>query len=203
LIEECGWSWIGRIRGRNRVRLGAQRAWVPARSLYQQASLKARCLGDGAYSPSNPVEACFVLAKRPNKGRHHRNIYGRKRLGRASAKHGRAAREPWLLASSRRLDHLGAQSLVNLYAQRMRIEQSFRDTKNLQVGLGLSSTRSRSAGRLEMLLLLTQLAGFVQHLIGESLRQQQLELDFMATDAPLLSGLLKYTNPGGDRLSSA
>jgi len=46
--------------------------------------------------------------------------------------------------------------------------------------------------RLEMLLLLTHLAGFVQRLIGESLRQQQRELDFTATrrqDRPEISVL--------------
>lgn len=117
LIAEYGWSWIVRKRGRNRVRLGAQRAWLRARSLYQQALLKGRRLGNGAYSRSNPVEARFVLAKRANKGRHSRNIYGGKRLGRANAKNARTARDPWLSASIRRLDHLCSQSLVSLYAQ--------------------------------------------------------------------------------------
>lgn len=63
----------------------------------------------------------------------------------------------------------------------MRIEQSFRDTKNVRVGFGLSSARSRSAPRLEMLLLLVHLAGYVQRLIGEQARQQQLELHFTPT----------------------
>jgi len=192
LIEAQGWGWIGRIRGKNRVRLDAHGAWEPARMLYDRASHKAARLGLGAYARSNPVDAVFVLAKRPNKGRHSRNIYGRKRVGRASAKSARAAGEPWLLASSCRLQHLSAQTVVNLYAQRMRIEQTFRDTKNLRVGFGLSSARSRSGMRLEMLLLLTHLASFVQRLIGESLRQQQRELDFTATrrhDRPEISVL--------------
>ena len=67
-----------------------------------------------------------------------------------------------------------------LYAQRMRIEQSFRDTKNLRVGFGLEIARSRSAPRFEMLLLMAHLASFVQRLIGESAKAQQLELEFMA-----------------------
>jgi hypothetical protein len=49
------------------------------------------------------------------------------------------------------------------------------------VGLGLEVARSRSAQRLEILLLIAHLAAFVQRLIGESAKQHQLELQFMAT----------------------
>jgi len=63
----------------------------------------------------------------------------------------------------------------------MKIEQSFRDTKNARLGLGLENARSRSGTRFEMLLLIAHLALFVQRLIGEQARQHQLELQFMAT----------------------
>lgn len=181
LMEEQGWGWLGRIRGKNRIRLSADGPWEPARMIYGQATLIAQDLGAGAYSRSNPVAARLVLVKRPSKGRHSFTIYGRKRVGRASAKNARTAREPWLLATSINLLDLSAEAVVKLYAQRMRIEQSFRDTKNLRLGFGLCSARSRSALRLEMLLLLTHLACFVQRLIGESARQQQLDLQFTAT----------------------
>lgn len=122
-----------------------------------------------------------MLSKRPKKGRHCRNIYGAKRKGHGSAKNARSAREPWLLVSSLGLRHLSADAVVGLYSQRMRIEQSFRDTKNLRVGQGLEVARSRGKQRLEILLLIAHLALFVQRLIGESAKQQQLELQFMAT----------------------
>jgi hypothetical protein len=63
----------------------------------------------------------------------------------------------------------------------MGIEQSFRDIQNQRVGLGLESARSRSGPRFEMLLLIAHLVLFVQRLIGESAKQQQLELQFTAT----------------------
>lgn len=151
------------------------------RALYAQARTEIRDLGLGAYVRSTPVAVRAVLARRPRKGRHRLNIYGVKRVGRSSAKCARSAREPWLLVSSFGLKHLSAATVIGLYAQRMRIEQSFRDTKNLRAGLGLEIARSRSAPRFEMLLLLAHLASFVQRLIGESARQQQLELHFTAT----------------------
>jgi len=70
---------------------------------------------------------------------------------------------------------------VRLYAQRMRIEQSFRDTKNLCFGHGLHTTRSRARERLQMLLLIGHLAAFVQRPIGEAAKVRQLQLSFMAT----------------------
>jgi hypothetical protein len=121
-----------------------------------------------------------VLAKRPRKGRHRLAICGRKRAGRASAKCARAAREPRLLASGLGLRHVGAATLVRLYAQRMRIEQSFRDTKNVRPGLGLETARARSGVRFELRLLLAHLASFVQRLIGERAKEQQPALQCMA-----------------------
>jgi hypothetical protein len=53
-------------------------------------------------------------------------------------------------------------------------------TKNARVGLGLETARSRRRERFEILLLLAHLASFVQRLIGESAKQQPLELQFLA-----------------------
>ena len=71
---------------------------------------------------------------------------------------------------------------AGLYAQRMIIEESFRDTKNLRWGQGLHTTRSRSRERLQILLLIAHLASFVQRLIGEDAKARQLELQFSPTN---------------------
>lgn len=180
LVAARGWSFVGRLRGRDLVRRGSEGEWVPIKSLHGQARETALDLGHHSYVRSNPIKVRLVLARRPARGRHRLNIYGRPRVGRASAKAARAAREPWLLAASLRLDSLTAQSIVSLYAQRMRIEESFRDTKNLRLGQGLEAARSRSRERLQMLLLIAHLGGFVQRLIGENAKARQLELNFVA-----------------------
>ena len=179
-VAARGWAFIGRVRNRDMVccRVGE---WVRGTALYAQATEQARDLGRYSYARTNPIQARLVLAKRPARGRHRLNIYGRRRAGRSSRKCARAAREPWLLAASIRLDHLTAATIVNLYAQRMRIEQSIRDTKNLRWGQGLHTTRSRTRERLQMLLLIGHLAAFVQRLIGEEAKAHQLQLNFMAT----------------------
>ena len=181
LVEARGWSYLGRIRGRDMVRQ-PDGPWIRCKALYAQASENALDLGRCGYVRSNHTECRLVLIKEKPRGRHRLNIYGKRRAGRASAKCAAAAREPWLLAASPKLDHLAAQSIVKLYAQRMTIEESFRDTKNLRWGQGLQITRSRSRERLQMLLLIAHLASFVQRLIGEDAKVRQLELQFSPTN---------------------
>jgi hypothetical protein len=179
-VSAQGWAFIGRIRGRDMVRHD-RGPWKGATTLYGRATQQPRDLGQHTYVRSNPIATRLVLAKRPARGRHHLTIYGRRRAGRTSQKCARAAREPWLLAASKQLDHLSAESIIALYAQRMGIEESFRDTKNFRLGQGLNTTRSHSRERLQMLLLIGHLAAFVQRLIGEEAKAHQLELNFMAT----------------------
>lgn len=180
-VTERGWEFIGRVRGRNQLSLGKTQEWIPVRDLFGRASTQARDLGLGAYAYANPTMVRVVLAARQSQGRHCLNRYGKKRVGRASAKAARSAREPWVLVCSPSLVYLQPEAIVSLYAQRMGIEQSFRDTKNLRWGLGLEVSRSRSKVRLEMLLLIAHLANLAQRLIGESAKQHQQELQFMAT----------------------
>jgi hypothetical protein len=177
LVQERGWSYVGRIRGRDNVRQ-AGGAWRPCTSLYGRATAQAQDLGRWDYVLTNCTPCRLVLIKKLPQGRHSFNMYGKRRKGRTSAKCAKGAKEPWLLAASFSLDHLDAQSIVKLYAQRMQIEESFRDTKNLRWGQGLQVTRSDSQARLEMLLLIGHLAAFVQRLTGEQAKAQQLELQF-------------------------
>lgn len=62
----------------------------------------------------------------------------------------------------------------------MRIEESFRDLKNERSDLGLSAARSRSGKRLEVLLLIGHLAGWLMRLIGECAQQCQMQFQFQS-----------------------
>lgn len=181
LVAQRGWGYVGRIRSRDMVR-PADAGWIRGTALYEQAGAEVLDLGRCGYVRSNCIECRLVLVKGAARGRHRMNLYGKPRVGRASAKCARSAREPWLLAASPSLDHMAAQSIVKLYAQRMTIEESFRDTKNLRWGQGLQTTRSRSSARLQILLLIAHLASFVQRLIGEDAKARQLELQFSPTN---------------------
>jgi Transposase DDE domain len=85
------------------------------------------------------------------------------------------------LTCSPSLAALSADTVVNLYRQRMRIEQEFRDTKNAALGAGLARSGSRGAKRLQALLLIGHLALLVLRLIGEAAKAQQMQLRLMST----------------------
>ncbi|MCP5460010.1 MAG: transposase [Gammaproteobacteria bacterium] len=76
------------------------------------------------------------------------------------------AKEPWLLVASPRLADWSAKQLVNLYRQRMQIEESFRDMKSQHFGEGLERSRSKGVGRFSVLVLIASLAAFLLWLLG-------------------------------------
>ena len=180
LIERSGWHFLGRIRNRDMVRPIEAQVWTGCKQLYAKATAVAQALGRHAYVRSNPVVCDLVLIKRTPKGRHKRSVFGTKVRSRHSLKQARASREPWLLAASPTLSHLSAQALAALYAQRMQIEEAFRDLKNERFGLGLSASRSKQGQRLAVLALIGALASFVLRLIGEAARARQMQFQFQS-----------------------
>lgn len=182
LIAQFGWAWVGRIRNRDMVCAEGQAHWHGCRTLYAQATAQARWLGRYSYVRSNPIACHLALVKRAAKSRHRLTYDGHISRANVSRKHQRREHEPWLLAVSPQLAHLSAEAVVALYAQRMQIEQSFRDLKNAWLGLGLSRSRSRSGARFEALLLIGHLAERLLHALGSGARAQQLELPFQCTN---------------------
>ncbi len=182
LLAECGWYWVGRIRNRDYVRPATQQEWFAAKTLYRKANARARDLGAYEAVRSNPIACRCVLIKKPPRGRKRRYASGREQRNGQARKVARAQREPWLLTCAPGLAHLSAQAIVSLYAQRMQIEQQFRDTKNLALGMGLSQSRTRVGQRLQVLLLIAHIAELTKRLIGEAAKAQQMQLQLMCTN---------------------
>ena len=78
----------------------------------------------------------------------------------------RRAHEPWLLAVSCSLGTLTPAEIVRLYAQRMQIEQAFRDLKSHRFGCAFEDTLTRKPQRLEILLLIHALASLLAWIAG-------------------------------------
>ena len=78
--------------------------------------------------------------------------------------HAKAMKEPWCLAASD--PDATAAVLVNHYAKRWTIEPSFRDTKDLRFGMGLSSTCIGEPTRRDRLLLVSAFATALLTLLG-------------------------------------
>lgn len=160
-VTALGWDYVGRIRGRVQVCNGG--LWQPAQALFEQANDRPRALGDAQLTARRPWPCQLILLRRPRRGRVDRSLAGNRRRSRASRKAAQRGHEPWLLATSLALP---ARRIVTLYAQRMQIEEAFRDLKSERFGCGLELSLTRSAERLAVLLLLHLLASFVAYLTG-------------------------------------
>lgn len=191
-VQEMGWHWLGRIRGRDLLRPAgdADAPWSRCAQLWAGAGSVPNDLGHYECVRSRPHVCRLVLLRHTPKGRHKRTVHGSCARSRHSRKNARAQTEPWLLACSLSLQHLSANAIVALYAQRMCIEQEFRDTKNARLGLGLEHSGTRTPQRLAVLALIAALAQWVLHLLGQWARQQGMQRRWQLTnrsDRPELS----------------
>lgn len=190
LVNRMGWYWVGRIRNRDMVSPVNDDAWAGCKTLYPLATTKAKSLGQYRYVRKHPVPCRLVLIKHASQQRHKKSRLGKRVCSSPSLKKARAQREPWLLAVCPKLAHLSAQAVVAVYAQRMQIEESFRDLKSERFGLGFSAGRSTQKDRLAVLLLVACLASFVLRLIGEVGKARQMEFQFQSNtrrSRPVLS----------------
>ena len=166
LIHSFGWHWVGRIRNREFVQFANTNRWIPCKSLYKKATRHSKRLGNALLSRAQPNPTVLHLLKNPKKGRVEKSKFGRRRHNARSNKIARREREPWLIAASPSLKHLTARQVMSIYRKRMQIEEAFRDIKCERYGLGLSSSLTTIAKRLEILLLLGTLALLVLWMTG-------------------------------------
>ncbi|MDZ4396594.1 IS4 family transposase [Hydrogenophaga sp.] len=170
MLDKLKFAWIGRIRNRDMVRARGARDWRGCKELYTNATGRARDLGEFEYVRSNPVPCRLVLIKKAPKGRKCKTVFGKKTRSQHSKKHRAAQNEPWLLAVAPSLLTGSAETIVAMYSARMQIEQTFRDLKSTQWGMGLSSSQTRHPKRLAALLLIAALLGYALWMIGLAVR---------------------------------
>jgi hypothetical protein len=77
---------------------------------------------------------------------------------------GKRMQEAWCLATS----HASAKAgeVVKMYSKRFTIEETFRDTKNSHMGMGLSATHIRDEDRRDRLILIAAFAQVLVTLLG-------------------------------------
>ena len=80
--------------------------------------------------------------------------------------HDKKMKDPWCLATSRA--DLTASQVVKLYGRRFCIEETFRDTKDIHFGMGLSATHIGDTARRDRLLFIAAVAHVLLTLLGEA-----------------------------------
>ena len=62
-VERLGWRWVGRVLGRDHVKLKSRRR--SCRPVFAEATRRPTALGIGEWVRSNPLRAAFVPVRKP------------------------------------------------------------------------------------------------------------------------------------------
>jgi hypothetical protein len=166
-VEALKWSWVGRLRGRIRVRRMGQEAWMYCHDLHALQRGSARDLGQALVTRDRKHACRLVIgARRQLQGRHALTNTGERSADRRDLLAASSTREPNLLACSLNLNAYKAAMIERMYQRRMQIEETFRDLKSHHFGMGFEDTQTRKPERLQMLLLIHALAQWVQWVVG-------------------------------------
>lgn len=179
-VARLGWGWIGRVRSGNHVRR-RDGLWQDALDWGRRACGQARRHEDCELTQSKRCACDLVCVRRTRVGRTMYRRPGHGPLPKAAAEARTSAREPWVLAHSTTLRDLRADEVVALYERRMQIEENFRDGKSLPFGMGAQIGRSRSALRLQALLLIATLAAYVLWHLGQLAEAEGLHRRYKVT----------------------
>ena len=158
-VLDQGWDFLGRVRGTTKA-VSSVGETISKEQFYARASTTPIELGSFGLFVKQQIPCRLVLVRK-------RRRPGRKRPPPACKEEREmrsAALDPWLLATS--MSDGDAASVVGIYARRMQIEETFRDTKNHRFGWSLGDVRLSTPQRTAVLLTLAALAFLVVTLIG-------------------------------------
>lgn len=182
---------MGRLRNKNLVLRDKRSDWQLSSTFFHQATGKPNYVGHGILTKDQKVPAHFILYKGESKNRHKLNRNKKASGSGKSKQYSKAHKEPWVLVTSLALSPAIAKQTVNIYRQRMRLEENFRDTKCPYYGLGLKRSLARSTGRMGILLLIAAIATFAAWLAGIFTTFKGKAADFQAHSAKFTSVLSK------------
>ena len=178
-VRTLGWNFVGRLASNVTIQT-PDKTECKVAQLHPRRCDKPEHLGVCSVTKHHPYQASVVAIRQPKKGVHHRRGLhsGAGYTSIFHARYKRRAHTPWVRVTS--LHERNASDVVALYKSRMQCEESFRDAKDLRLGLGLSHMRSRHPQRMEVLGLLTALAGFVATVLGVIAYHHQIHSQLQA-----------------------
>ncbi len=165
-VEQQGWFWLSRVRGRVGIADIGCDNWQPASKMNEIASSRCRYLGLCRLARSEPVTCGIYLYRAKSRGRKSQRSTTTNSHHPGSGLYSRAAKEAWVLATNLPKNTFKPVQLVKLYRKRMQIEETFRDLKSPAYGFGLRQSRTRSPERFDIMLLIALILQLVLWWVG-------------------------------------
>lgn len=181
-VVKLGWDYIGRIRAGSgkKYSQGNSKEWKTCADLCKKATCEPRWKANIKLCKRDSLETQLCLYKGKRKGRTSLTRSGKKRQDTDALDYRKAAKEPWLLATSLIEGHFTAEKVIKRYSMRMKIEEGFRDLKSSKYGFGFEKSYSKDIKRIEILLLIAMVASFIAWLIGLVAEINNLHLQFQS-----------------------
>ena len=172
-VRSCGFDYIGRILSNMQYRYKNSEIWHRCSDTYQLATSQAQAIGAVELSKSRALSTKLYLHKKPRKAKKISKKCATKDKG-----YTEKAQKPWLIASL--IESKKPQAIMNRYANRMKIEHEFRDTKDEHWGLGFRFSRTKDIARLRILMMLSVLAIWLLWVIGMAAEAKNFHRHFQA-----------------------
>lgn len=180
-VRKLGWDFVGRVRGRTFLYFECGDI-LQVRDFIGRLKNTPIFIGNSRLGANiEPMHASIYGYCSEPKGRkkRHRKYYNDGHPDK-NEKYGRANKEPWILATSLPGSKQYSRKIINIYKNRMQIEQNFRDLKNQRHGFGLRDSRTENIKRLEIMLLIAFIATLILWLIAATAERYNLHRRFQA-----------------------
>jgi len=178
-VLELDWDFVNRLRSNMHFHYENSEDWLSSTIIKEEhAHVTQKYLGGIVLSKKHQVECeLFVMKEKKKKNNKPRTPH---RFPEMEEKYRRGHKEPWVIITSLKGGRRLPKRLFKIYSSRMKIEHEFRTTKNQQLGLGLSMSKTRCPKRLQILLLIAMLAMYVMFLTGMAGEKIELQYDYQA-----------------------
>lgn len=178
-IESANWYWLVRARQGKSVKLSKNDDWQDVGKLFSSVGSRGKNYPN-AFITQKINRPCRIITKDSTKQSQRKKP---KKLPRdynaGRGGYQRSAKEPWILATNLPEEFKTTQ-VINFYKKRMQIEESFRDVKSHQFGLGGRDIRTRCLFRWGVKMLLAAIAQIMLWIIGIIGHSQGFQRKFQA-----------------------
>lgn len=156
-VLKCKWDYIGRLTSCTMIQPEDQDRWIKVKDFHHIKNNRVRWVGKSIIGKRSktPVEGNIYCYKNKNKKRKDKS-----RLPNQNERYGAMYKRPWIIATSLKNSEYGGDFIINMYKNRMQIEQNFRDEKNARFGFGWRLGRTKCMKRLAVLCLIAHIASF-------------------------------------------
>ena len=178
-IEMNGWYWLTRVRSKKKIKLKGEDDWMTAQEFIPKIENRTKNYNDSLFMIKHS-RPCRIITKKPTI-KNTKNKYTKqpRNYNAGSGNYRRTAKEPWILATNLPSEY-NSNKVINYYSKRMQIEESFRDVKSHQFGLGARYARTVCIHRWGVKMLLAAIVQIIFWILGIIGHSQGFQKKFQA-----------------------